>query len=77
MNKQNKKSMSQVISNEEYAIHSVDQFESWMRNTVKSIYYANNGAMCDGYDRVYEHAKNVRFNLVKSKPRFNLKKSKV
>lgn len=65
------------MSNEEYAIHSVDKFSDWMRDTVKSTHYASNKAMCEGYDRVYEHNKKVRFNLVKNKEVIDLRKRKV
>lgn len=69
--------MEKTISDEQYAIHSVDQFSDWMRNTVKSIHYANSNAMCEGYDRVFDHAKKVRFNLVKNSKAIDLRKSKV
>lgn len=34
-----------------------ENFDTWMRNTVKSVYYSNNQAMVNAYERVEEKFK--------------------
>lgn len=34
-----------------------ENFDTWMRNTVKSVHYSNNQAMVNAYERVEEKFK--------------------
>ena len=38
------------MTNEQLAFQETQAFEVWMRDTVKSIHYANNGLMTDAYN---------------------------
>ena len=31
---------------------NVERFNEWMLKTVKSVYYSNNNAMCNAYNRI-------------------------
>lgn len=44
------------MTNEQLAFQETQAFEVWMRDTVKSIHYANNGLMTDAYDRVFNNS---------------------
>jgi hypothetical protein len=43
------------MTNEQLAFQEVKAFEIWMRDTVKSVHYANNELMVEAYDRVFNN----------------------
>ena len=43
------------MTKEKLAFQEVKAFEVWMRDTVKSIHYANNELMVEAYDRVFNN----------------------
>ena len=44
------------MTNEQLAFKETQAFEVWMRDTVKSIHYANNNSMTDAYNRVFNNS---------------------
>lgn len=40
------------MSTQNLALQEASAFEEWMRNTVKTIHYANNEKMSEAYERV-------------------------
>jgi hypothetical protein len=44
------------MTNEQLAFQETQAFEVWMRDTVKSIHYANNNLMTDAYNRVFNNS---------------------
>jgi len=47
----------------EEAIKDTERFSEWMKNTVKSIHYANTNRMIIAYDRVFQN--NLRITVKK------------
>jgi hypothetical protein len=43
------------MTNEQLAFQNAIAFEQWMRNTVKTIHYANNEKMSEAYNRVMKN----------------------
>jgi hypothetical protein len=44
------------MTNEQLAFQETKAFESWMRDTVRSVHYANNKLMAEAYDRVFNNS---------------------
>ena len=43
------------MTKEKLAFQEALAFEVWMRDTVKSVHYADNNKMADAYDRVFNN----------------------
>ena len=56
------------MTKEKLAHQEALAFEVWMRETVRSVYYADNSRMAEAYDRVFTNAlKIVIYENAKSK----------
>lgn len=44
------------MTNEQLAFQEAKAFEVWMRDTVRSIHYANNELMTEAYNRVFNNS---------------------
>jgi hypothetical protein len=44
------------MENNKLAFQDTLAFEVWMRDTVKSVHYADNNKMADAYDRVFNNS---------------------
>ncbi len=44
------------MTNEQLAFQEAQAFEVWMRDTVRSIHYADNKSMTEAYDRVFNNS---------------------
>ena len=44
------------MTNEQLAFQETKAFEVWMRDTVRSIHYANNELMTEAYNRVFNNS---------------------
>ena len=44
------------MTKEKLAFQEALAFEVWMRETVRSVHYADNSKMTDAYDRVFNNA---------------------
>jgi hypothetical protein len=44
------------MTNEQLAFQEAQAFEVWMRDTVRSIHYADNKSMAEAYDRVFNNS---------------------
>jgi hypothetical protein len=44
------------MTKEKLAFQEALAFEVWMRETVRSVHYADNSKMADAYDRVFNNA---------------------
>jgi hypothetical protein len=43
------------MTKEQLAFKEIEAFEIWMRETVKTIHYADNTRMAQAYDRVFNN----------------------
>ena len=48
------------MSNEQLAFQDALAFEIWMRETVKTVHYADNDKMAEAYERVYNNDLEIR-----------------
>lgn len=44
------------MANREKAMQEVDRFHVWLRDTIKSVHYANNEKMAEAYARIYKNS---------------------
>ena len=44
------------MTNEKLAFKETEAFEIWMRETVKSVHYADNDKMTEAYNRVFNNS---------------------
>ena len=44
------------MTNEQLAFKEAQAFEVWMRDTIKSVHYADNKSMTEAYDRVFNNS---------------------
>ena len=44
------------MKDEQLAFQEAKAFEVWMRDTVRSIHYADNKSMAEAYDRVFNNS---------------------
>jgi hypothetical protein len=44
------------MKNEQLAFQEAKAFEVWMRDTIKSVHYADNKSMTEAYDRVFNNS---------------------
>jgi len=44
------------MKDEQLAFQEAQAFEVWMRDTVRSIHYADNKLMAEAYDRVFNNS---------------------
>ena len=44
------------MKDEQLAFQETLAFEVWMRDTIKSVHYADNNKMADAYDRVFNNS---------------------
>ena len=44
------------MTNEQLAFQESKAFEVWMRDTIKSVHYANNELMASAYNRVFNNS---------------------
>jgi hypothetical protein len=44
------------MKDEQLAFQEAQAFEVWMRDTVRSIHYADNKSMAEAYDRVFNNS---------------------
>jgi len=44
------------MTNEQLAFQESKAFEIWMRDTVRSVHYANNELMAEAYNRVFSNS---------------------
>jgi hypothetical protein len=44
------------MTEKQLAFKETEAFESWMRDTIKSVHYADNDKMAEAYDRVFNNA---------------------
>lgn len=48
------------MANREKAMQEVDRFHVWLRDTIKSVHYANHEKMAEAYARVYKSAMDIQ-----------------
>ena len=44
------------MKDEQLAFQEAKAFEVWMRDTIKSVHYADNKSMTEAYDRVFNNS---------------------
>jgi hypothetical protein len=44
------------MTDKQAAFKETEAFESWMRETIKSVHYADNNKMAEAYSRVFNNA---------------------
>ena len=44
------------MTEKQLAFKETEAFESWMRETIKSVHYADNDKMAEAYSRVFNNA---------------------
>lgn len=44
------------MTNRDKAMQEVDRFNIWLRDTIKSVHYANHGKMAHAYAKVYKNS---------------------
>jgi hypothetical protein len=44
------------MTEKQLTFKETEAFESWMRDTIKSVHYADNDKMAEAYDRVFNNA---------------------
>lgn len=47
------------MTKEQLAYQEAMAFEVWMRETVKTVHYADNNKMAEAYDRVFNNAMEI------------------
>jgi hypothetical protein len=48
------------MTKEKLAFQEALAFEVWMRETVKTVHYANNEKMAEAYDRVFNNSLEIK-----------------
>jgi len=57
------------MTKEKIAFQEALAFEVWMRETVKSVHYANNDKMAEAYDRVFNNTLELKVYETPNKKR--------
>lgn len=50
------------MTNEQLAFQDAQAFEVWMRDTVRSVHYANNSLMSEAYEKVFNNSLEIIVN---------------
>lgn len=48
------------MTNRDKAMQEVDRFNVWLRDTIKSVHYANHERMANAYAIVYKNSMNLQ-----------------